>query len=100
MAVLKYKDENGFWQRLKVGTNVVANPGGGTENLITLTVGPKTYNIPDTGVTGVEITGSGNAITDASISGRKMTLTKGATYALTTDIPDTSNLSSFSVEVW
>lgn len=82
------------------GTNVVANPGGGTENLITLTVGPKTYNIPDTGVTGVEVTGSGNAITDASISGRTITLTKGATYALTTDIPDTSNLSTFSVEVW
>lgn len=82
------------------GTNVVANPGGGTENLITLTVGPKTYNILDTGVTGVEVTGSGNAITDASISGRTITLTKGATYALTTDIPDTSNLSSFSVEVW
>lgn len=82
------------------GTNVVANPGGGTENLITLTVGAKTYNIPDTGVTGVEVTGSGNAITDASISGRTITLTKGATYALTTDIPDTSNLSSFSVEVW
>ena len=79
---------------------VAANPGGGTENLTTLTVGPKTYNIPDTGVTGVEVTGSGNAITDASISGRTITLTKGATYALTTDIPDTSNLSTFSVEVW
>ena len=100
MAVLKYKDEDGFWQALQVGTKVVANPGGGTENLITLTVGPKTYNIPDTGVTGVEVTGSGNAITDASISGRTITLTKGATYALTTDIPDTSNLSTFSVEVW
>ncbi len=79
---------------------VAANPGGGTENLTTLTVGPKTYNIPDTGVTGAEVTGSGNAITDASISGRTITLTKGATYALTTDIPDTSNLSTFSVEVW
>ena len=79
---------------------VAANPGGGTENLATLTVGAKTYNIPDTGVTDVEVTGSGNAITDASISGRTITLTKGATYALTTDIPDTSNLSSFSVEVW
>ena len=100
MAVLKYKDEDGFWQKLQVGTKVVANPGGGTENLITLTIGPKTYNIPDTGVTGVEVTGSGNAITDASISGRTITLTKGATYALTTDIPDTSNLSTFSVEVW
>lgn len=69
MAVLKYKDEDGFWQELQVGINV-------------------------------EVTGSGNAITDASISGRTITLTKGATYALTTDIPDTSNLSSFSVEVW
>ena len=29
MAVLKYKDEDGFWQELKVGTNVVVNPGGG-----------------------------------------------------------------------
>lgn len=82
------------------GTNVVANPGGGTENLTTLTVGVKTYNIPDTGVTTVDVTGNGNAITGASISGRTMTLTKSATYALSSDIPDTSNLSSFSVEVW
>lgn len=82
------------------GTNVVANPGGGTENLTTLTVGAKTYNIPDTGVTDVEVTGSGNAVTDASISGKTITLTKGETFALATDIPDTSNLSSFSVEVW
>lgn len=29
MAVLKYKDEDGFWQELPVGTKVVANPGGG-----------------------------------------------------------------------
>ena len=34
----------------------------------------------DTGVTDVEVTGSGNAVTNAIISGRKMTLTKGATF--------------------
>lgn len=26
MAKLKYKDKDGFWQELQVGTNVVANP--------------------------------------------------------------------------
>lgn len=35
---------------------------------------------PDTGVTSVEVTGTGNAVTAATISGRKMTLTKGATF--------------------
>lgn len=35
---------------------------------------------PDTGITSVEVTGTGNAITSASVSGRKMTLTKGSTF--------------------
>lgn len=101
MAVLKYKDEDGFWQELPAGTNVVANPAltGTEQELTSLQVGNAKYKSGG-GVTGVEVTGSGNAITGASISGRTITLTKGATYALTTDIPDTSNLSSFSVEVW
>ena len=34
----------------------------------------------DTGVTDVEVTGSGNAVTSATISGRKLTLAKGATF--------------------
>ena len=48
MAVLKYKDEDGFWQELKVGTNVVANPAlTGTEAEITgLKVGGTNYKIP------------------------------------------------------
>lgn len=29
MAKLKYKDKDGFWQELQVGTKVVVNPGGG-----------------------------------------------------------------------
>ena len=37
----------------------------------------------DTGVTSVEVTGTGNAVTAATISGRKMTLTKGATFLTT-----------------
>ena len=34
----------------------------------------------DTGVTSVSVTGSGNAVTAASISGRALTLTKGTTF--------------------
>lgn len=41
---------------------------------------------PDTGVTSVEVTGTGNAVTAAAISGRKMTLTKGATFLTSQDI--------------
>ena len=41
-----------------------------------------TYDIVDTGATSVQITGNGNAITDASYdaTNRKITLTKDATY--------------------
>ena len=36
MAKLKYKDKDGFWQELPVGTNVVANPMlTGTEQELT-----------------------------------------------------------------
>ena len=49
---------------------------------------------PDTGITSVEVTGTGNAITSASVSGRKMTLTKGSTFALITDIPSTSSFAT------
>lgn len=41
---------------------------------------------PDTGVTSVEVTGTGNAVTAATVSGRKMTLTKGATFLTSQDI--------------
>lgn len=42
----------------------------------------------DTGATSVEVTGAGNAVTDASYSAsnRKMTLTKGATYTTASDV--------------
>lgn len=42
----------------------------------------------DTGMTSVEVTGTGNAITAAvyDASGRKLTLTKGATYMTTSDV--------------
>lgn len=38
-------------------------------------------------VTTVSVTGSGNAVTTASASNGVVTLTKGATFALTSDIP-------------
>ena len=42
----------------------------------------------DTGVTSVEVTGAGNAVTAAVIdaTGRKLTLTKGATYVTATEV--------------
>lgn len=46
--------------------------------------GKLAVNVPwtdtDTGVTSVSVTGSGNAVTTASISGRALTLTKGTTF--------------------
>lgn len=47
------------------------------------TIVPWTDTDTDTGVTSVEVTGTGNAVTSASISGRKMTLTKGTTFLTT-----------------
>ena len=45
MAVLKYRDENGFWQELQVGTKVVANPmlTGTEQELTSLQVGNVKY---------------------------------------------------------
>ena len=45
MTKLKYKDENGFWQELPVGTNVVANPmlTGTEQELTSLQVGNTKY---------------------------------------------------------
>lgn len=60
-------------------------------NVEVKTDGTMKVNVPwvdtDTGVTSVDVTGTGNAITGASISGRKMTLTTGETFALISDIP-------------
>ena len=52
MAILKYKDEDGFWQELSVGTNVAANPTlAGTEaNLTGLQVGDTKYKVPEGGL--------------------------------------------------
>ena len=57
MTVLKYKDKDGFWQELKVGTKVVANPTlTGTEAELTgLKVGGTDYKIPSVGVQFVEL---------------------------------------------
>ena len=45
MAKLKYKDKDGFWQELQVGTNVVANPmlTGTEQELTSLQVGNTKY---------------------------------------------------------
>ena len=52
--------------------------------------GKLAVNVPwtdtDTGVTSVSVTGSGNAVTAASISGRALTLTKGTTFLTAQDI--------------
>ena len=49
---------------------------GVTVDSIKMPANPNT----DSGVTSVDVTGTGNAITSATISGRKMTLTKGTTF--------------------
>lgn len=51
----------------------------------------------DTGVTSVEVTGTGNAITGASISGRKMTLTKGTTFLTSQILTDYAKLSANNI---
>ena len=56
-----------------VGKGSVTVAGDATKKTITITG-------TDTGVTSVSVVGSGNAVTDASISGRALTLTKGATF--------------------
>lgn len=63
---------------IAAGTNVTVTPDS-TNKKITIAA-------TDTGVTGVEVAGTGNAVTAASISGRKMTLTKGATFLTSQDI--------------
>lgn len=56
------------------GSNVTITPDA-TNKKITIA-----SSYTDTGVTSVSVTGSGNAVTAASISGRALTLTKGATF--------------------
>lgn len=77
-----------------------ANPtAAGTVTLTKLKIGNTVYNLPSggsSGVTSVTTSGTGNAVTAASISGNTLTLTKGSTFALITDIPDTSNFVTLS----
>lgn len=47
--VLKKTASGSEWGDAEGGTTVVANPGGGTEDLTSLTVGDKTYTIPSGG---------------------------------------------------
>lgn len=57
MAKLKYKDKDGFWQELPVGTNVVANPmlTGTEQELTSLQVGNAKYKSG-----GGDVTAAGN----------------------------------------
>ncbi len=57
---------------IAAGTNVTVTPDAANKKI--------TIASTDTGVTSVEVTGTGNAVTAATVSGRKMTLTKGATF--------------------
>ena len=59
MAKLKYKDKDGFWQELPVGTNVVANPmlTGTEQELTSLQVGNTKYKSG-----GGDVTAAGNNI--------------------------------------
>lgn len=70
---------------LALTSDVVANPTApGTTPLARLKVGSTVYNLPSGGasggVTSVTTSGSGNAVTSASISGNKLTLNKGSTF--------------------
>ena len=61
----------------------VANNGTGTTALTSLKIGDTIYSIPSGGaggVTSVTTSGTGNAVTGASISGNTLTLTKGSTF--------------------
>lgn len=64
MASLKYKDENGFWQELQVGTNVAANPmlTGTEQELTSLQVADMKYKIPASGEFITPSTATGAAI--------------------------------------
>ena len=61
MAKLKYKDKDGFWQELPVGTNVVANPAltGTEQELTSLQVGNVKYK---SGGSSGDVTAAGNNI--------------------------------------
>ena len=97
-AVVKFPKKSGTIAI--IGDLPVANPTAeGTVTLTKLKVGDVVYNIPSGGsggVTSVTTSGTGNAVTAASISGNTLTLTKGSTFALITDIPNTSNFVTLS----
>lgn len=97
-AVVKFPKKSGTIAI--TGDLPVANPTAeGTVTLTKLKVGDVVYTIPSGGsggVTSVTTSGTGNAVTAASISGNTLTLTKGSTFALITDIPNTSNFVTLS----
>ena len=97
-AVVKFPKKSGTIAI--IGDLPVANPTAeGTTVLTKLKVGDVVYTIPSGGsggVTSVTTSGTGNAVTAASISGNTLTLTKGSTFAQITDIPDTSNFVTLS----
>lgn len=97
-AVVKFPKKSGTIAI--IGDLPVANPTAeGTTVLTKLKVGDVVYTIPNGGsggVTSVTTSGTGNAVTAASISGNTLTLTKGSTFALITDIPNTSNFVTLS----
>lgn len=60
---------------------------------------PWTDTNTDTGVTSVSVTGTGNAVTTASISGRALTLTKGATFLTPSDKTTVSTTTNGGLKV-
>lgn len=92
----------------KSGTKITFTKGstfslnGHTHTFASLTSKPTSlsgYGITD-GVNAVSVTGSGNAITTASISGHTLTLTKGSTFSLSnhTHYVGTTRIQSSSAE--
>lgn len=92
----------------KSGTKITFTKGstfslnGHTHTFESLTSKPTSlsgYGITD-GVNAVSVTGSGNAITTASISGHTLTLTKGSTFSLSnhTHYVGTTRIQSSSAE--
>lgn len=88
------------WRPIKLsGTEIFANgnttkaldfvPGTNIDITHNNSNGSLTFTATDTGATSVETVGDGNAVTTASYSDdtRKLTLTKGSTFALKSELP-------------
>ena len=112
---LSYPSKNGVFALISDIPTIVANPantGSGVEPLTKLQIGTIVYSIPSGGaggVTSVTTSGTGNAVTGASISGSVLTLTKGSTFLTShqslsncakLDATNTFSLKQITLDSW